>query len=103
MPRKSIVMVTVDCMRADHVGFMGYHRPTTPFFDSLSADSFIFPAAIVAGTPTYFSLPAPSSRTSLPPLRASQIGRSLWGGVGGGGLRGDVTEEDMAKKKKKMG
>lgn len=52
------MMVTVDCMRADHVGFMGYHRPTTPFFDSLSADSFIFPAAIVAGTPTYFSLPA---------------------------------------------
>ena len=56
--QKSIVLVTVDCLRADHTGFMGYDRPTTPFLDSLSKESFIFPAAIVAGTPTYYSLPA---------------------------------------------
>jgi arylsulfatase A-like enzyme len=56
--RKSIVLVTVDCLRADHVGFMGYERPTTPFLDSLSRDSFVVPTAIVAGAPTYYSLPA---------------------------------------------
>jgi arylsulfatase A-like enzyme len=54
---KAIVLVTVDCLRADHVGFMGYGRPTTPFLDSLAAESFVFPAAIVAGAPTYYSLP----------------------------------------------
>jgi arylsulfatase A-like enzyme len=56
--QKSIVLVTVDCLRADHVGFMGYARPTTPFLDSLAAESFVFPAAIVAGAPTYYSFPA---------------------------------------------
>jgi arylsulfatase A-like enzyme len=58
MTQKSIVLVTVDCLRADHVGFTGYHRPTTPFLDSLAAESFVFPAAIVAGAPTYYSLPS---------------------------------------------
>ena len=58
MKRKSIVLVTVDCLRADHVGFMGYQRPTTPFLDSLAAESFVVPAAIVAGAPTYYSFPA---------------------------------------------
>jgi arylsulfatase A-like enzyme len=57
-PRKSIVLVTVDCLRADHCGFMGYQRPTTPFLDGLAGESFIFPAAIVAGVPTYYSFPA---------------------------------------------
>ena len=56
--RKSIVLVTVDCLRADHVGFMGYARPTTPFLDSLASESLVFPAAIVAGAPTYYSFPA---------------------------------------------
>jgi arylsulfatase A-like enzyme len=58
MTRKSILLVTVDCLRADHTGFMGYPRPTTPFLDSLAGESFVFPAAIVAGAPTYYSLPA---------------------------------------------
>jgi arylsulfatase A-like enzyme len=56
--QKSVVLITVDCLRADHVGFMGYHRPTTPFLDSLSAEAFVFPSAIVAGAPTYYSFPA---------------------------------------------
>src|SRR5215469_16789959 len=56
--KKSIVLVTVDCLRADHVGFMGYERPVTPFLDSLAAESFLVPTAIVAGAPTYYSLPA---------------------------------------------
>jgi arylsulfatase A-like enzyme len=57
-PKKSILLVTVDCLRADHVGFMGYSRSTTPFLDALAAESFVVPAAIVAGAPTYYSFPA---------------------------------------------
>lgn len=55
---KSLVLVTVDCLRADHVGFLGYDRPTTPFLDSLAAESIVVPNAIVAGAPTYYSFPA---------------------------------------------
>jgi arylsulfatase A-like enzyme len=56
--KKSIVLVTIDCLRADHVGFMGYTRPTTPFLDSLASESTVFSSAIVAGAPTYYSFPA---------------------------------------------
>jgi arylsulfatase A-like enzyme len=54
----SLILVTVDCLRADHVGFLGYDRPTTPFLDSLADESLVFRNAIAAGAPTYYSLPA---------------------------------------------
>lgn len=47
----------MDCLRADHVGFLGYQRPTTPFLDSLAKESFVVPNAIVGGVPTFFSFP----------------------------------------------
>jgi arylsulfatase A-like enzyme len=56
--KRSLVLVTVDCLRADHCGFYGYSRPTTPFLDALASESFVVPAAIVAGAPTYYSFPA---------------------------------------------
>jgi arylsulfatase A-like enzyme len=55
---RSLVLITVDCLRADHCGFYGYLRSTTPFLDSLASESFVVSAAIVAGAPTYYSLPA---------------------------------------------
>jgi len=58
MGQNSILLVTVDCLRADHVSFAGYCRPTTPFLHSLGGESFVFPQAIAAGMPTYYSLPA---------------------------------------------
>lgn len=54
----SLVLITVDCLRADHVGFNGYDRPTTPFLDDLAAESTIVRNAVVAGSPTYYSFPA---------------------------------------------
>jgi arylsulfatase A-like enzyme len=54
----SLILITVDCLRADHVGFLGYKRPTTPFLDSLADESLVFRNAITAGAPTYYSLPA---------------------------------------------
>jgi arylsulfatase A-like enzyme len=54
----SLILITVDCLRADHVGFLGYSRPTTPFLDSLAKQSTVVPNAVVAGAPTYYSFPA---------------------------------------------
>src|ERR1700761_7673440 len=54
---KSLVLITVDCLRADHCGFHGYPRPTTPFLDPLAGESIVFSKAVVAGAPTYYSLP----------------------------------------------
>ncbi len=58
MKKRSLVLVTVDCLRADHVGFQDYHLPVTPFLDSLRGSSVVFSQAIAAGVPTYFSFPA---------------------------------------------
>jgi arylsulfatase A-like enzyme len=52
-----LLLITVDCLRADHCGFYGYSRPTTPFLDSLAKESLVVPTAIVGGAPTYYSLP----------------------------------------------
>ena len=54
----SLILITVDCLRADHVGYMGYRLPTTPFLDCLSEQSIIFRNATAAGSPTYFAMPA---------------------------------------------
>jgi len=50
--------VTVDCLRADHVGWLGYSRPVTPNLDALAEESIVFSDAIVAGAPTFYSFPA---------------------------------------------
>src|SRR5437660_7859778 len=72
--RKSVVLVTVDCLRADHVGFMGYDRPTTPFLDLLAAESFVVPAAVVAGGPTCYSVLAILASRGGLALRRSGLG-----------------------------
>ncbi|MGA9530107.1 MAG: sulfatase-like hydrolase/transferase [Terriglobales bacterium] len=56
--KRSLLLITVDCLRADHCGFHGYAPPTTPFLDSLASDSAVISNAMVAGAPTYYSLPA---------------------------------------------
>jgi len=90
--RKSIVLVTVDCLRADHCGFMGYGRPTTPFLDRLAQESFVFPAAIVAGVPTYYS--APAILASRFPM---EFGREVVGlGVGERNLASVLNESGYA-------
>lgn len=55
---QSLLLITVDCLRADHVGFLGYGKPSTPFLDSLAPGSLVFRNAIAAGVPTYYSFPA---------------------------------------------
>jgi arylsulfatase A-like enzyme len=55
---RSLVLITVDCLRADHVSFLGYERKTTPFLDSLAGESLVVSNAIVAGSPTYYSFPS---------------------------------------------
>src|SRR5216683_878131 len=54
---RSLILITVDCWRADRAGFLGYERPTTPFLDSLAGESLVFKQAVAAGAPTYYSLP----------------------------------------------
>jgi arylsulfatase A-like enzyme len=55
---KNIVLVIIDTLRADHLGFMGYPRNTSPFLDKLSRESVVFSNAY---TPTPSTNPSVSS------------------------------------------
>ena len=57
MNAHSLILITVDCLRADHVGFLGYQRPTTPFLDCLAGENVVFENAVAAGAPTYYAMP----------------------------------------------
>ncbi len=39
---KRVFFITVDTLRADHLGFYGYRRPTSPYLDQLAARSVVF-------------------------------------------------------------
>ncbi len=54
----NLILITVDCLRADHLGCYGYPRPTSPSIDRLGGESWLFERPVVAGTPTYYSFPA---------------------------------------------
>ena len=52
-----LLLVTVDALRADHCGYLGYDRGTTPFLDSLADESLVFESAFAVGpgTPSSFA------------------------------------------------
>ncbi|MEF8814320.1 MAG: sulfatase-like hydrolase/transferase, partial [Halovenus sp.] len=45
-------------LRADHCGFMGYGKETTPTLDGMARDGLSFEAAVAPGPSTYESMPA---------------------------------------------
>ena len=55
----SIVVVTIDTLRADHVHAYGYHRKTTPHLDALAAEGVLFErayATMATTLPSHVSL-----------------------------------------------
>ncbi len=55
---RDVILVTVDSLRADHCGFMGYHGDTTPFLDGLADDALVFENAVAPAGATNGSTPA---------------------------------------------
>ena len=53
-----ILFVTIDTLRADHVGAYGYHRPTTPHLDRLAAEGTVFLNGWAHAPSTRYSMPA---------------------------------------------
>lgn len=62
-----ILMISLDTLRADHLGFLGYDRPTSPVLDAFAARSVIFEDA---SAPSPWTLPSHASMlTGLYPKR----------------------------------
>ena len=51
----NVVIILIDCLRADHVGAYGHTNPTTPNIDTLAADGVLFDQAIA---PTNWTKPS---------------------------------------------
>ena len=63
--RPNVVLISIDCLRADHVGAYGYPRDTTPRIDAFAADGVVFETAVSTSSwtlPTHMSM-----FTGLPP------------------------------------
>jgi arylsulfatase A-like enzyme len=59
LPRDlNVVLITIDALRADHVGAYGYPRATTPRLDALAAESALFTDAWAHAPSTRYSIPA---------------------------------------------
>lgn len=60
---RNVALITVDCLRADHLPMYGYDRDTAPFLDDLASESTVFENAIAAGCGTPASFPSIFSST----------------------------------------
>ncbi len=72
-PRRDIILVTIDSLRADHTSAYGYRRATTPVLAALAARGARFGRAIS---------PTPLTRSALPALMFGRY-RSTLPGKGG--------------------
>ena len=56
--RPNIILLTVDCLRADHLGCFGYDRETSPTVDLLAKNGVLFTQAASVSSTTHLSFPA---------------------------------------------
>lgn len=64
--KQNLILITIDALRADHLGFMGYKKNISPNIDHLAKESSIFTKAFATGPVTPHSFP--SILTSTYPL-----------------------------------
>jgi arylsulfatase A-like enzyme len=69
----TLVLVSIDCLRADHVGAYGYPLPTTPAIDALASEATVFETAFSTAS---WTLPAHMSM--LTGLLPSFHGATKW-------------------------
>ncbi|HLV21861.1 MAG TPA: sulfatase-like hydrolase/transferase [Polyangiaceae bacterium] len=65
---RDLLLITVDALRADHVGAYGYQRPTTPGLDALAAQSVRFEHAYAPTPHTSYSVTSLMTGKYLRPL-----------------------------------
>lgn len=57
--RPDLILISIDCLRSDHVGAYGHTRPTTPNIDALARDAAVFENTVSVSSwtlPTHMSM-----------------------------------------------
>ncbi|MCK5611765.1 sulfatase [Candidatus Pacearchaeota archaeon] len=71
----NILLISIDTLRADHVGCYGYHRDTTPNLDKIASESVLFTQAI---SPASWTTPAHMSIfTALYPIKHNVLNTKM--------------------------
>ena len=74
--KPDIVLISIDCLRADHLSAYGYARETSPHLDAFAREATLFETNITASS---YTLPAHAAMlTGLPPsLHGAILGRAI--------------------------
>ena len=67
----NVILLTIDCLRFDHLGCYGYWRDTSPNIDNLASKGALFLEAISNGGITPFAFPSILA-SALPPLEEGE-------------------------------
>ncbi|HEU4536477.1 MAG TPA: sulfatase-like hydrolase/transferase, partial [Polyangiaceae bacterium] len=80
---RDIVLISVDALRADHVGAYGYGRPVTPHLDALAAEGVRFRHAYCATPHTSYSVASMMTGKYMRPLLLQGAGQEpdTWAGL----------------------
>jgi arylsulfatase A-like enzyme len=71
---RDVLLVTVDALRADHVGAYGYGRPTTPEIDKLASEGVVFEHAYCPMPHTSYSVTSLMTGKYMRPLLLQGMG-----------------------------
>jgi arylsulfatase A-like enzyme len=71
---RDILLISVDALRADHVGAYGYGRPTTPHLDALAQEGTLFGSAYCPTPHTSYSITSMMTGKPLRSLLALGLG-----------------------------
>ncbi len=79
---RDLLLITVDALRADHVGAYGYARPTTPHLDALAAEGVVFDAAYSPTPHTSYAVTSIMTGKYMRPLVLQGLGddSETWAG-----------------------
>ncbi|HKO48415.1 MAG TPA: sulfatase-like hydrolase/transferase [Polyangiaceae bacterium] len=81
--QRDFLLISVDALRADHLGNYGYTRPTTPRIDALAKDAVVFDHAYAATPHTSYSITSLMTGKYMRPLLLQGIAQDsdTWAGL----------------------
>ena len=81
--QRDFLLISVDALRADHLGSYGYPRPTTPHMDALAKDAVVFEHAYAPTPHTSYSVTSLMTGKYMRPLLLQGIAEDsdTWAGL----------------------
>lgn len=80
---RDVILISIDALRADHVGAYGYERDTTPALDALAKEGVVFEHAYTATPHTSYAVTSMMTGKYMRPLLLQGVGEDseTWAGA----------------------